>query len=51
MTHDLLGLTEDYLPRFVKVYANLRETITAAVTRYRDEVRDGAFPGREQEYK
>lgn len=51
VTHDLLGLTEDYLPRFVKVYADLRTTITEAVTRYRDEVRDGAFPGREQEYK
>ncbi|MBI3466413.1 MAG: 3-methyl-2-oxobutanoate hydroxymethyltransferase [Planctomycetes bacterium] len=51
VTHDLLGLTEDYLPRFVKVYADLRSTITEAVTRYRDEVREGKFPGREQEYK
>jgi 3-methyl-2-oxobutanoate hydroxymethyltransferase len=51
VTHDLLGLTEDYLPRFVKVYANLRATITDAVTRYRDEVREGKFPTREQEYQ
>jgi 3-methyl-2-oxobutanoate hydroxymethyltransferase len=51
VTHDLLGLTDDYLPRFVKVYADLRIIITEAVTRYRDEVREGAFPGREQEYK
>jgi 3-methyl-2-oxobutanoate hydroxymethyltransferase len=51
VTQDLLGLTADYLPRFVKVYADLRTAITEAVTRYRDEVRDGVFPGREQEYK
>src|SRR5688572_22096645 len=51
VTHDLLGLTSDYLPRFVKVYADLRNAISEAVTRYRDEVRDGVFPGREQEYK
>jgi 3-methyl-2-oxobutanoate hydroxymethyltransferase len=51
VTNDLLGLTADYLPRFVKVYADLKATITDAVTRYRDEVREGVFPGREQEYK
>jgi 3-methyl-2-oxobutanoate hydroxymethyltransferase len=42
--NDLLGLTSGYVPRFVKAYADIRTTISDAVTRYRDEVRGGAFP-------
>ena len=45
--HDLLGLTSGYVPRFVKPYADLKATITGAVTQYRDEVRGGEFPGDE----
>jgi 3-methyl-2-oxobutanoate hydroxymethyltransferase len=48
--HDLLGITSGYLPRFVKAYADLKTEITRAVTRYRDEVRDGAFPAKEHGY-
>ena len=49
--HDLLGLASDYVPRFVKAYANLTETITRAVECFRDEVRGGEFPGPEQSYR
>jgi 3-methyl-2-oxobutanoate hydroxymethyltransferase len=42
--HDMLGLGPERLPRFVKVYANLREQATAAVKKYVEEVRSGAFP-------
>jgi 3-methyl-2-oxobutanoate hydroxymethyltransferase len=42
--NDLLGLTSGYVPRFVKAYADLKTTISDAVTRYRDEVRAGEFP-------
>jgi 3-methyl-2-oxobutanoate hydroxymethyltransferase len=51
VTHDLLGLTSGYVPRFVKPYADLKSTITDAVTRFRDDVRGGKFPGPEQQYK
>jgi 3-methyl-2-oxobutanoate hydroxymethyltransferase len=44
VTHDMLGLTSGYVPRFVKPYADLRGTITDAVGRYCQEVRDGVFP-------
>lgn len=47
---DMLGLTPGRLPRHVKTYAKLRDTISEAVARYRDEVRDGTFPGREQSF-
>lgn len=48
--HDLLGITSGYMPRFVKTYADLKTDITRAITRYRDEVRDGAFPAQEHGY-
>lgn len=51
VTHDLLGLTVGYVPRFVKTYVDLKASITDAVTQYRDEVRSGDFPGPEQTYK
>ena len=42
--HDLLGITSGYVPKFVKSYADLGGEITRAVTKYRDEVREGEFP-------
>ena len=49
--HDLLGITPGPMPRFVKQYANLQETISQAVRTYCDEVRTGVFPAREQTFK
>ncbi len=49
--HDLLGITSGYMPRFVKAFADLKTDITHAVTQYRDEVRDGSFPPKEQWYE
>ncbi|MCO6454421.1 MAG: 3-methyl-2-oxobutanoate hydroxymethyltransferase [Pirellulaceae bacterium] len=51
VTHDMLGLTQGYVPRFVKTYANLRQTIAEAVKQYCDEVRGGEFPSAEQTYE
>ena len=48
--HDLLGLTEGHLPRFVKRYANLSREIRDALETYASEVRSGAFPGSEHTY-
>ena len=47
---DMLGLTQEP-PRFVKKYADLRDTIANAASRYRDEVQSGDFPGSEHSYK
>ena len=49
--HDLLGLTNGYVPRFVKQYANIGETISKAVAQFGEEVRSGEFPGTKQSYK
>ena len=48
--HDLLGLTEGHIPRFVKRYANLSREIRDALEAYASEVRSGAFPGEEHTY-
>jgi 3-methyl-2-oxobutanoate hydroxymethyltransferase len=42
--HDLLGITTGHMAKFVKQYANVHETMVAAVERYRDEVRSRHFP-------
>ena len=49
--NDLLGLTSGYVPKFVKAYADLKSTITGAVSRFREDVRSGAFPSPEQQFK
>jgi 3-methyl-2-oxobutanoate hydroxymethyltransferase len=48
--HDLLGLSEGHLPRFVKRYANLSREIRDALEAYVHDVRTGAFPGEEHTY-
>jgi 3-methyl-2-oxobutanoate hydroxymethyltransferase len=45
--YDLLGLTPDLKPKFVKRYAEFFEEGVAAARRYRDEVRSGVFPSEE----
>ena len=42
--HDLLGLTRGHVPRFVKRYADLSETILDALRRYAADVRSAEFP-------
>lgn len=49
--HDLLGLTNGYVPRFVKKYADLQQIITSSVQQYRDEVQAGTFPGDGQAFQ
>ena len=48
--HDLLGLTEGHLPRFVERYANLSREIRDALEAYAGDVRSGAFPGEQHTY-
>jgi 3-methyl-2-oxobutanoate hydroxymethyltransferase len=48
--HDMLGLSFGKQARFVRPYANLRETITDAVTKYADDVRNGTYPSNTESY-
>lgn len=47
---DMLGLTQDFKPRFVRHYANLAEEMHEAFLRYVGDVRDGKFPSKEESY-
>jgi 3-methyl-2-oxobutanoate hydroxymethyltransferase len=49
--HDMLGLGEGRVPRFVRQYANLRSVIDDAVGRYRDDVIAGTFPGAPESFE
>jgi 3-methyl-2-oxobutanoate hydroxymethyltransferase len=48
---DLLGLTRDPAPRFVKRYAHLRSTIAEAAQRFTKDVAEGHYPGPEHQYR
>ena len=48
--HDLLGLTAGRTPRHVRAYADLGNAVHDAVTRFRDDVRSGDFPGPEESF-
>ena len=50
VTHDLLGLTTDFNPRFVRRYAHLARDIQTAVEAYIADVRKGAFPTTDESY-
>ncbi|MBE2186726.1 MAG: 3-methyl-2-oxobutanoate hydroxymethyltransferase [Rhodothermales bacterium] len=50
VTHDALGLTVDFNPRFVRRYAQLGETIDAAVKQYVEDVRARDFPSDDESY-
>jgi 3-methyl-2-oxobutanoate hydroxymethyltransferase len=47
VVHDVLGLYDRFLPRFVKQYAQLGQEMLKALTRFREEVEQGLFPGPE----
>jgi 3-methyl-2-oxobutanoate hydroxymethyltransferase len=51
VAHDMLGLFDAVRPRFVKRYAELGDAVRQAAEAYCREVRDGAFPTKEHEFK
>lgn len=50
VTVDLLGIEDRFRPRFVQRYADLAGIVREAYARYADDVRNRAFPTREQSY-
>ena len=48
--HDLLGITMDFSPRFLRRYLNLSTDINNAITQYCDDVRSGDFPSEDESY-
>jgi len=50
VTDDLLGLTFSHKAKFVRQYANLKETISSAVRKFIGECKTGDFPSRDESY-
>jgi len=50
VSHDMLGLFDDFKPKFVKRYCEAGKLIKDAVLQYVDEVKKGYFPGKEHSY-
>jgi 3-methyl-2-oxobutanoate hydroxymethyltransferase len=50
IVHDMIGLFERFVPKFVKRYANLSPILIEAFSDYREEVKSGAFPQPEHLY-
>lgn len=49
--NDLLGMGEANSPKFVRAYANLRQTTVDAVTRFRQDIASGDFPGSAESFE
>jgi 3-methyl-2-oxobutanoate hydroxymethyltransferase len=48
--HDMLGMTHEFNPRFLRRYLNLYKDITSAVENYVKDVKSGNFPNKEEQY-
>jgi len=48
--HDMLGINQDFSPRFLRRYANLYEIITHSVQSYIKDVKTGEFPNIKEQY-
>lgn len=48
---DMLGMFHDFVPKFVKHFANVGEVMTQAFRDYKEEVQQGTFPAEEHTYK
>jgi 3-methyl-2-oxobutanoate hydroxymethyltransferase len=50
VTHDMLGINNEFSPRFLRRYAQLYEVIRSASERYIEDVKSGEFPNENERY-
>ena len=48
--HDMLGMTHEFNPRFLRRYLNLFEDINTAIQNYAKDVKDKKFPNKDEKY-
>ncbi len=51
VTHDMVGLFDKFIPKFVKQYTQIRPIILEALNAYKKEVQDASFPAPEHSFK
>ena len=50
VTHDMLGITHDFQPRFLRRYLHLYDAIKGATQQYIEDVKSGSFPNEKEQY-
>ena len=50
VTHDMLGMTKEFSPRFLRRYLNLYDSMTKAFTQYIKDVKSKDFPNKKEQY-
>jgi 3-methyl-2-oxobutanoate hydroxymethyltransferase len=50
VVYDMLGVTEEFKPRFVRRYGEMAEDMRGSFRRYINDVKSGDFPRREESY-
>ena len=50
VTHDMVGMTHEFNPRFLRRYMNLYEEMTNAFSKYGEDVKSGDFPNDKEQY-
>ncbi|WP_026755743.1 3-methyl-2-oxobutanoate hydroxymethyltransferase [Sediminibacter sp. Hel_I_10] len=48
--HDMVGMTYEFQPRFLRRYMNLYDDMTTAISQYVDDVKTVDFPNKEEQY-
>jgi 3-methyl-2-oxobutanoate hydroxymethyltransferase len=48
--HDMIGMTHEFNPRFLRRYMNLYETMTTSIGQYVNDVKSSDFPNAEEQY-
>lgn len=49
--HDVIGLFERFVPKFVKRYANIKNEVMGAVSSFKEDVENGSFPSDKESFK
>jgi len=49
--HDMLGLFDDFTPKFVKRYADLKNTVADAAKEFIGDVKEKKFPTEEHSFR
>jgi 3-methyl-2-oxobutanoate hydroxymethyltransferase len=50
VTHDMLGITKDFQPRFLRRYLELFDLMQEATTRYIKDIKNKDFPNEQEQY-
>jgi 3-methyl-2-oxobutanoate hydroxymethyltransferase len=50
VSHDMLGITQEFSPRFLRRYSNIGEEILGAVSHYVRDVKSASFPNEKEQY-